>query len=142
MGELVAVGFWVTVGSAVADGAGEVYLASKAGELSVSDSAPAGVPIKFAVGFPMFAKIAVTGADKHPLYQALTAAVPAKAGDAEGFRKQLRGYGMTPTEDPEVLWNFEKFLIGRDGAVIGRFAPTVAPDDTTLVAAIETALAG
>jgi glutathione peroxidase len=96
---------------------------------------------KFSVAFPMFAKIAVTGADKHPLYKALTAAAPAKSGDAASFRERLRGYGMTPTEDPEVLWNFEKFLIGRDGNVVGRFAPTVAPDDPTLVSAIEKALA-
>ena len=96
---------------------------------------------KFSVAFPMFAKIAVTGADKHPLYKALTAAVPAKSGDAASFRERLRGYGMTPTEDPEVLWNFEKFLIGRDGSVVGRFAPTVTPDDPTLVSAIEKALA-
>ncbi|MEO5640507.1 MAG: glutathione peroxidase, partial [Sphingomicrobium sp.] len=52
-----------------------------------------------------------------------------------------RGYGMTPTEEPEVLWNFEKFLIGRDGNVAARFAPTTAPDDPALVAAIEAELA-
>jgi glutathione peroxidase len=95
---------------------------------------------KFNVAFPMFAKIAVTGATKHPLYGALTAAMPQKTGDAAGFRARLKEYGMTPTEDPEVLWNFEKFLIGRDGNVIGRFAPTVAPDDPALIAAIEAAL--
>ncbi len=49
---------------------------------------------------------------------------------------------MTPTEDPEVLCNFQKFLIGRDGKVVGRFAPTVAPDDPALISAIEQALAG
>jgi glutathione peroxidase len=40
-----------------------------------------------------------------------------------------------------VLWNFEKFLIGRDGQVIGRFAPDVPADDARLVAAIDAALA-
>jgi len=50
-------------------------------------------------------------------------------------------HGTTPTEDPEVLWNFEKFLIGRDGEVAARFAPTTAPDDPALVAAIEVELA-
>jgi glutathione peroxidase len=39
-----------------------------------------------------------------------------------------------------VLWNFEKFLIGRDGKVADRFAPGMAPDDPTLVGAIEKAL--
>ena len=62
-------------------------------------------------------------------------------GDAESFRERLRGFGMTPTEDPDVLWNFEKFLIGKDGQVVGRYAPTVAPDDAALVADIESALA-
>ncbi|HEY2659686.1 MAG TPA: glutathione peroxidase [Caulobacteraceae bacterium] len=95
----------------------------------------------FAVDFPMFAKVSVVGPQKHPLYAALTAAAPTSRGDAEGFRERLRGYGMTPNPEPEVLWNFEKFLIGRDGAVIARFAPTMAPDDSELVGAIEAALA-
>jgi glutathione peroxidase len=87
----------------------------------------------FAVDFPMFSKITVTGADKHPLYAALTQAAPVAQGDAEGFRERLRGYGMTPNPEPEVLWNFEKFLIARDG--------TTTPDDPALVGAIEAALA-
>lgn len=95
----------------------------------------------FGVDFPMFAKIAVTGPDKHPLYAALTQAVPVAAGDAEGFRAKLKGYGMTPNAEPEVLWNFEKFLIARDGKVVARFAPTTAPQDPALVAAIEAELA-
>lgn len=95
----------------------------------------------FGVDFPMFAKIQVTGADKHPLYAALTGAVPQAAGDAEGFRERLRGYGMTPNPEPEVLWNFEKFVIGRDGEVAARFAPTTAPDDPVLLATIEAELA-
>lgn len=95
----------------------------------------------FGVEFPMFSKIAVTGSDKHPLYEALTGAMPEKQGDAAGFRDMLRGHGMTPTEDPEVLWNFEKFLIGKDGDVVARFAPSTAPDDPALVAAIEAELA-
>jgi glutathione peroxidase len=94
----------------------------------------------FAVDFPMFSKITVTGADKHPLYAALTQAAPVAQGDAEGFRERLRGYGMTPNPEPEVLWNFEKFLIARDGTVAGRFAPTTTPDDPALVGAIEAAL--
>jgi len=96
---------------------------------------------KFSVDFPMFAKIAVTGADKHPLYAALTAAAPKASGDPDAFRERLKGFGMTPNADPEVLWNFEKFLVGKDGSVIGRFAPTAAPDDAALVGAIEGALA-
>ncbi len=95
----------------------------------------------FSVSFPMFEKITVTGDDKHPLYAALTQAAPEKAGDAEGFRERLRGFGMTPNPDPEVLWNFEKFVIAKDGSVAARFAPTTAPDDAELVATIEAELA-
>jgi len=91
---------------------------------------------KFAVDFPMFAKIAVTGEAKHPLYAALTEAQPA-AANSEAFREKLKGYGMTPNAEPELLWNFEKFLIGRDGNVVGRFSPDMVPSDDVLVSAIE-----
>ncbi|OYW88882.1 MAG: glutathione peroxidase [Sphingobium sp. 32-64-5] len=95
----------------------------------------------YGVDFPMFSKIPVTGAGKHPLYAALTQAKPDRQGDSESFREKLRGFGMTPTEDPEILWNFEKFLIARDGSVAARFAPGTTPDDPAVVAAIEAELA-
>ena len=95
----------------------------------------------FGVEFPMYAKISVVGADKHPLYKALIEAAPTAAGDPEGFRERLRGYGMTPNPEPEILWNFEKFVIGRDGNVVARFDPTTAPDDAALIATIERELA-
>lgn len=95
----------------------------------------------YGVSFPMFTKADVTGPGKQPLYAALTEAAPEKQGDAAGWRERLRGYGMTPTEDPEVLWNFEKFLIGRDGKVAARFSPAITPDDPALVGAIEAELA-
>ena len=96
---------------------------------------------KFSVQFPMFSKISVVGEDQHPLYQALTAAAPRAAGDPDVFRDQLKSFGMTPNEDPDVLWNFEKFLIARDGTVAGRFSPTTAPNDEALLAAIDAELA-
>jgi glutathione peroxidase len=95
----------------------------------------------YSVKFPMFAKMSIVGEQKHPLYAALTSAIPTAQGDGEAFREKLRGYGMTPNPEPEVLWNFEKFLIGRDGEVAARFAPTTAPDDPALVAAVEAELA-
>lgn len=95
----------------------------------------------YGVSFPMFSKADVTGEGKQPLYAALIEAEPLKQGDAAGFREKLRGYGMAPTLDPEVLWNFEKFVIARDGTVAARFAPTVAPDDPALVQTIEAELA-
>jgi glutathione peroxidase len=94
----------------------------------------------YAVEFPLFSKISVAGEDKHPLYKALIAAKPeAEGGDT--MRKNLAGYGITPNPEPEVLWNFEKFLIGRDGTVIGRFTPDVTAEDPRLIAALDAALA-
>jgi len=97
--------------------------------------------LNYGVSFPLFAKGDVTGPAKQPLYAALTQALPSKQGPAEEFRERLKGFGMTPTQDPEVLWNFEKFLIARDGTVAARFAPGVTPDDPVLVAAVEAELA-
>jgi len=96
----------------------------------------------FGVEFPMFSKIVVTGADQHPLYKALTSAYP-KATSTSGndFRARLRGYGLTPNPEPGVLWNFEKFVIGKNGDVVARFAPDTTPDDPALLAAIDKALA-
>ena len=109
-----------------------------AGQEPGSDAEIAGFcQSSFGVDFPMFSKISVTGADRHPLYAALTKAAPEAEGDDGSFRQRLAGYGMTPTEKPEVLWNFEKFLVDRGGEVVGRFAPGTAPDDAALVSAIE-----
>lgn len=93
------------------------------------------------VTFPLYAKISVVGEKQHPLYRELTQAKQDVTGDADGFRKLLKGYGIEPNPAPQVLWNFEKFLLGRDGRVVARFAPNVAPDDPALVAAIEAELA-
>jgi len=95
----------------------------------------------FGVDFPMFAKMTVVGPDKHPLYAALTEAQPVAQGDGAAFREKLVGFGLTPNPEPEILWNFEKFVIAKDGTVAARFAPTTAPDDPALVAAIESELA-
>lgn len=74
----------------------------------------------YRVTFPMFSKITVKGQGKAPLYKTLT-----ESADPAG----------------EVGWNFEKFLIGKDGRVVGRFKTRVAPDDAALVRAIEAELA-
>lgn len=95
----------------------------------------------YSVKFPMFAKISVVGDDQHPLYKELTSAAPRAQGDPDAFRDRLKGFGMTPNQDPDVLWNFEKFLIGRNGEVVARFAPTTTPDDPAVVAAIDAELA-
>jgi glutathione peroxidase len=96
----------------------------------------------YGVDFPIFSKISVKGEDTHPLYRALIEAQPA-ATEKPGsdFRAKLAGYGITQEKPTDVFWNFEKFLIGRDGTVVARFAPDVAPDDALLLDAIERELA-
>jgi glutathione peroxidase len=79
--------------------------------------------LTWGVTFPLFEKVDVNGADRHPLYAALT-----EAPDADG-------------KAGDVKWNFEKFLITRDGAVAGRFRSDTEPDDQALVEAIEKDLA-
>jgi glutathione peroxidase len=96
--------------------------------------------VNYAVDFPLFSKLTVVGPKKHPLYAALIGAQP-KAVDSGSFREKLKGYNITPNPEPEVLWNFEKFLISRDGRIVGRFSPDMAPGDPRLVSAVEGALA-
>jgi glutathione peroxidase len=93
--------------------------------------------LNFGVQFPMYSKIAVTGAERHPLYDALVQSTPETIGDTSALRQHLVEFGVQPTTPPEILWNFEKFLVGRDGKVVARFAPDIAPDDPMLRDAIE-----
>jgi len=96
----------------------------------------------FGVEFPLFEKIPVVGASKHPLYAALVEAQPTAESNSEiPFADNLRKYGIQPNEAPEVLWNFEKFLISRSGEVVKRFSPDTTADDPILVEAIEAELA-
>lgn len=76
----------------------------------------------YGVTFPLLAKADVNGAERHPLYTELT-----QAADAEG-------------ESGDVQWNFEKFLVNADGAVVNRFRPRTEPTDPTVVEAIEAVL--
>jgi len=74
---------------------------------------------KFKVSFPMFAKISVKGEDQHPLYNFLT----------------------TQSAFPGAIsWNFNKFLIDREGNVVARFGSGDKPDDAKVIAAVEKAL--
>ncbi|MFO0553733.1 MAG: glutathione peroxidase [Polyangiaceae bacterium] len=77
---------------------------------------------KYGVTFPMFEKIEVNGAGRHPIYDELT-----RVPDASGAAG-------------DITWNFEKFVVSADGATILRFRPNTKPDDPALVAAIESAL--
>ena len=92
------------------------------------------------VQFPLFSKISVKGPEQHPLYRALTSAQPERVGEG-AMRERLEGYGIKTGDPEDVLWNFEKFLVDRDGDVIERFAPDIAADDPRLVSVIDEALA-
>jgi len=96
--------------------------------------------LNYGVQFPVFSKIAVTGADKHPLYQSLIAAQPVTEERA-GVETMLRGHKIEPTSAPEVVWNFEKFLVNRKGDVVRRFAPAITAEAPQLVDAVKQELA-
>jgi glutathione peroxidase len=96
--------------------------------------------VEYDVTFPLFSKIAVTGDATHPLYRELIAERPERLGEGP-HRARLEGLGIPVNPPPGVLWNFEKFLVGKDGRVAARFAPDVAADDPRLRAAIDAALA-
>ena len=73
----------------------------------------------YGVTFPMTEKVEVNGPGRHPVYDVLTA-----TSDADG-------------EAGDVQWNFEKFLLAADGAVVARYRPQTEPDDPDLVADVE-----
>lgn len=76
---------------------------------------------KYGVKFPMFAKLEVNGAGRHPLYKAL---IDSPAGGGK-----------------DISWNFEKFLVNKKGEVVKRFAPRTKPDAKEVADAIEAELA-
>ncbi|MET8980573.1 glutathione peroxidase [Streptomyces sp. NPDC004539] len=78
----------------------------------------------YGVTFPMTEKVEVNGDDRHALYERLVG-----FADPEGHTGDIR-------------WNFEKFLIGRDGTVVARFSPQTEPESTDVVTAVEAQLAG
>jgi len=96
--------------------------------------------INYQVDFPLFSKISVAGADKHPLYQVLTQAIPERLGEGPWW-EDLVEYGITPNPKPEVLWNFEKFLVNKQGEVVARFAPDIQANDARITDAINAELA-
>jgi len=89
------------------------------------------------VQFPLFSKISVKGDDQHQLYHYLTETKPETDVNDGALEERLKGYGSQRSEPSEVLWNFEKFLIGKDGEIAARFAPDVTAEDERLVAKLE-----
>lgn len=78
--------------------------------------------LNYKVTFPMFSKLSVKGTDQHPLYTFLT------------------NEKSNPGFSGDITWNFEKFLIGKDGKTLARFSPRTLPDDPSVTEAIEKAL--
>ena len=102
--------------------------------------------LEYPVTFPLFTKITVTGAAKNPLYAELIQRQPERIAHSDDLVQHLAEYAAAndlpgPNKLPEVLWNFEKFLVGRDGRVIARYNSDIIPDDPQLLEAIEAALA-
>ena len=89
------------------------------------------------VQFPLFSKISVKGDDQHALYKSLTETKPETDVNDGEFETKLKGYGSTRSTPGEVLWNFEKFLVGKNGEIVARFAPDVTAEDERLVAKVE-----
>ncbi len=92
------------------------------------------------VEFPLFSKISVKGDDQNELYRYLTEAKPETDVNDGEFEAKLKGYGSTRSTPGEVLWNFEKFLVAKNGEITARFAPDVTAADERLVEKIEAEL--
>lgn len=92
------------------------------------------------VTFPMFAKLSTKGDDQHPLYKYLTETKPDTDVNDGGLEEKLKGFNQFRSTPSEVLWNFEKFLVSKDGEIVARFAPDVKPDDERLLAKLNAEL--
>ena len=94
--------------------------------------------LNFGVTFPMFEKIVVKGEGRHALYNFLTNAITDSRGKkGHPMYAMLKLSGKGPKQKGDILWNFEKFVVSRQGEIVARFAPTVAPTDPELVKTIE-----
>ncbi len=90
----------------------------------------------------MFSKTEVNGAERHPLYTQLVAAQPeAVRPESSGFYERQVSKGRAPKVPGDILWNFEKFLIDRQGNIVQRFAPDMTPEDPIILESIKVALA-
>ncbi|MFM2484186.1 glutathione peroxidase [Celerinatantimonas yamalensis] len=96
----------------------------------------------YGVDFPMASKISVNGDDRHPLYQALIDAQPnAVRNQNSQLEQKLTEKGLASKNETDITWNFEKFLVNRQGDVISRFAPDITPIDERITNAIKAAIA-
>ena len=84
------------------------------------------------VTFPLMAKTDVNGANAHPIFEYLKRQAPTeeyKGLKAKATHAMLKGISKSVEKDSDILWNFTKFLVNRDGTVVKRFAPTTTPEE-------------
>ena len=98
--------------------------------------------MNYGVDFPMFEKIVVKGEGQHPLYQYLTTTKPDATLNPNGkLMTILKEKNLLSGKESDIKWNFEKFLIGKQGQIVARFSPDVDPQDPMIIAALEKELA-
>ena len=88
--------------------------------------------INHGVTFPLMAKTDVNGANAEPIFEYLKAQAPTEAYNGikgKATRMMLKGLSKSVEKDSDILWNFTKFLVNRDGTVIKRYAPVTTPED-------------
>jgi glutathione peroxidase len=88
--------------------------------------------INHGVTFPLMAKTDVNGANAEPIFEYLKSQAPTEAYNglkAKATRTMLKGISKSVEKDSDILWNFTKFLVNRDGTVIKRYAPVTKPED-------------
>jgi glutathione peroxidase len=95
----------------------------------------------YGVKFPMHQKIVVKGEGIHPLYDYLVHAQPKTMPRPNGsLIGKLMNKGLFAKNDEDIKWNFEKFLVNKEGKVIERFSPEFDPQDPLIIKTIEKAL--
>ena len=87
--------------------------------------------INHGVTFPLMSKIDVNGKDAHPIFEYLKSQAPTEEYNglkAKATHAMLKGLSKSVEKDSDILWNFTKFLINRDGTMVKRFAPVTTPE--------------